>query len=284
MAQQIKTYKIKLTEMLDQLEGKDSQIQTTESLLKTREQALEAQITNLQKHKEQMNQLDADLISKQQTVQKLQAETHEVAKQKQEYAEMATQLEQRLQDVTGELEKARQNQGLKDTISGLEAQLQAAKKDLEVKMSEAESRLKTAQEQKAEISEQLSKLLKEKKQAQEELKEAQKREKLAQECKEIAEKKLVEGSGRVGEYLSEIEQLKDTIEEQKQAIIKAHKETHEIEKKLEYYRSAVELINEKFGGINAIQEQIKIAKLKEQSIGTMLNKLDTCIVSKDYLV
>jgi len=44
-----------------------------------------------------MNQLDTDLISKQQRVQQLQSETFEVAKQKQEYAEMANQLEVRLQ-------------------------------------------------------------------------------------------------------------------------------------------------------------------------------------------
>lgn len=48
---------------------------------------------------------------------------------------------------------------------------------------------------------------------------------------------------------------------------------------MEFYKSSVDLINEKFGGINAIQEQIKIAKLKEQSVGNMISNLDTCIVS-----
>jgi len=43
--------------------------------------------------------LDADLIAKQRTVQQLQAETFEVARQKQEYVEMANQLENRLQQV-----------------------------------------------------------------------------------------------------------------------------------------------------------------------------------------
>ena len=59
----------------------------------------------------------------------------------------------------------------------------------------------------------------------------------------------------------------------------AHHETSEVEKKMMFYKSTVELVNEKFGGIEAIEEQIKIAKLKEQSVGNLMNKLDTCIVS-----
>lgn len=42
---------------------------------------------------------------------------------------MASQLENRLQAVTGELEKARQNQGLKDTITDLENKIKLAKKE-----------------------------------------------------------------------------------------------------------------------------------------------------------
>ena len=59
----------------------------------------------------------------------------------------------------------------------------------------------------------------------------------------------------------------------------AHHETAQVEKKLEFFKSTVELINSKFGGIEAIEDQIKIAKLKEQSVGNLMNKLDTCIVS-----
>ena len=64
MAQQIKTYKVKLTEMLDQLEGKNSEIANTEQMLKSKEEALQAHQTNLQKQKDLSNQLDADLIQK----------------------------------------------------------------------------------------------------------------------------------------------------------------------------------------------------------------------------
>lgn len=59
----------------------------------------------------------------------------------------------------------------------------------------------------------------------------------------------------------------------------AHHETSEVEKKLAFFKSTVELINEKFGGIESIEDQIKIAKLKEQSVGNLMSKLDTCIVS-----
>jgi len=40
MALQIKTYKNKLTEMLDQLEGKNSEITNTEQMLRAKEEAL----------------------------------------------------------------------------------------------------------------------------------------------------------------------------------------------------------------------------------------------------
>ena len=59
----------------------------------------------------------------------------------------------------------------------------------------------------------------------------------------------------------------------------AHHETSEVEKKMMFFKSTVELVNEKFGGIDSIEEQIKIAKLKEQSVGNLMHKLDTCIVS-----
>ena len=63
----------------------------------------------------------------------------------------------------------------------------------------------------------------------------------------------------------------------------AHHETSEVEKKLAFFKSTVELINEKFGGIEAVEDLVKIAKLKEQSVGNLMSKLDTCIVSSWYL-
>ena len=233
-------------------------------MLKNKEDELVAHQTDIQKQREKMSQLDQDLIMKQNTVQALQAETFEVAKQKQEYAEMASQLEHRLTAVTGELEKARQNQGLKDTI-----------KELEGKVKDAENMTKVAQEQKAEISEHANKMVKEKKQAQEELKRAR-------ELLEAAEKKYIDNSGKIGEVYTQIEQLKETIEEQKRALIEAHKENDTTSRQLEVFRKQVELINNEFGGINSVKEQIQIAKLKEQSVGDLWRKLDTCIVSRIY--
>ena len=49
--------------------------------------------------------------------------------------------------------------------------------------------------------------------------------------------------------------------------------------KMKFFQDQVEIINNEFGGINAIKEQIKIAKMKEQSVGKMISNLDTCIVS-----
>ena len=124
-------------------------------------------------------------------------------------------------------------------------------------------------------------MIKEKKQALDDLKDAQKKEQLAQDARKIAEKKFSDGSGRVGEYMNEIEELKETIQEQMRVVQAAHKETDEVERKMEFYKSTVDLINEKFGGIDAVGDQIRIAKMKEQSVGNLWNKLDTCINSTE---
>ena len=58
MADQIRTYKVKLNEMLDQLEGKESQLQSKENMLKNKEDELVAHQTDIQKQREKMSQLD----------------------------------------------------------------------------------------------------------------------------------------------------------------------------------------------------------------------------------
>ena len=50
-------------------------------------------------------------------------------------------------------------------------------------------------------------------------------------------------------------------------------------KQVNYYKRVSDEIEETFGGINSVREQIKIAKLKESSVGTMVSNLETCIVS-----
>ena len=55
-------------------------------------------------------------------------------------------------------------------------------------------------------------------------------------------------------------------------------------RKMNFFKETVEVINNEFGGLNSIKEQIKIAKLKEQSVGNMVSNLETCIVSEQILV
>lgn len=55
-------------------------------------------------------------------------------------------------------------------------------------------------------------------------------------------------------------------------------------KQVDVYKTQVDLINEKYGGITAVQDMIKIAKLKEQSVGNLMHKLDTCIVSTTFFL
>ena len=40
-------------------------------------------------------------------------------------------------------------------------------------------------------------------------------------------------------------------------------------------------IDEQFGGYNEIERQIKVAKLKEQAVGNLWQKLNTCIQSTE---
>ena len=54
-------------------------------------------------------------------------------------------------------------------------------------------------------------MIKDKKQALEDLEAAKQKEKMAQSAREIAEKKLTDGSGRIGNYMTEIEELKETV-------------------------------------------------------------------------
>lgn len=48
----------------------------------------------------------------------------------------------------------------------------------------------------------------------------------------------------------------------------------ELEKRLNIYKHDLDEVNERFGGLNSIDEQIRIAKLKERSVQQLLNQLD----------
>ena len=70
-------------------------------------------------------------------------------------------------------------------------------------------------------------MIKEKKQAIEDQKSAEKKAQTAEDARKHLEKRLSEGSNAVGRYLTEIEELKETIDEQMKVVRAAHGEVHE---------------------------------------------------------
>lgn len=53
----------------------------------------------------------------------------------------------------------------------------------------------------------------------------------------------------------------------------------ELEKRIKVYKADLDEVNDKFGGLNSIDQQIRIAKLKERSVHQLLTQLDSTMVS-----
>ena len=81
--------------------------------------------------------------------------------------------------------------------------------------------------------------------------------------------------------MAEKEQFNKMINLQKEEIIKAHNETDEANKRLEFWKGQMDKINDNFGGYGEVERQIKLAKLKEQAVGNLWQKLNTCIQSTE---
>lgn len=81
--------------------------------------------------------------------------------------------------------------------------------------------------------------------------------------------------------MAEKESMNRMIEMQKEECIKSHKESDEHKRQAEFWKAQMEAINEKFGGSLEIENQIRIAKLKEAAVGNLWSKLNTCIGSTE---
>ena len=60
------------------------------------------------------------------------------------------------------------------------------------------------------------------------------------------------------------------IQAQHTAIVEKHKEIDTLKKTAQLYKSLVDEINEKFGGMNSVDEQIRMAKHKERAVAQLL--------------
>ena len=47
----------------------------------------------------------------------------------------------------------------------------------------------------------------------------------------------------------------------------------------ETYKRIVDEIEQRFGGMNAVDDAIRLAKIKEESVGGLVKKLETVLVS-----
>ena len=65
-------------------------------------------------------------------------------------------------------------------------------------------------------------------------------------------------------------------------MIAAHKEYDFLKKYSETYKSIVDEIDSKFGGMNSIYDAIRLAKVKEEAVAGLLTKLEAVLVSNAF--
>lgn len=85
----------------------------------------------------------------------------------------------------------------------------------------------------------MERLIKEKREAIASKKEAEERSNDNRRAREAAERQLGESTGKMAKFLKENEDLLEQIQQQKEAILKAHKEVAEVEKSRDYFNSQI---------------------------------------------
>ena len=88
-----------------------------------------------------------------------------------------------------------------------------------------------------------------------------------------------ENYDRCQSLYTEISNLKMEIQAQHTAIIEKHKEIDTLRKTADVYKKLVDEINDRFGGMNSVDEQIRMAKHKEKAVAQLLTQLENTLVS-----
>ena len=166
------------------------------------------------------------------------------------------------------MEKERKNASMKSILQELESKLSA----------EIEN-LKVAREQKSEISKQLEKCIKEKRDALEGKKDAEDKADDFRRQRDMEKKKFEETYARLEGLYNQIDDLKKEIQNQVGDIEKREREIHSLQKTLTVYKNQVDEINTRFGGMNAVDDAIRLAKMKEGAVGDLLQRLSHALVS-----
>ena len=109
----------------------------------------------------------------------------------------------------------------------------------------------------------MDRLIKEKRQAVEDLKIAEKKRQDAIDLRNQSDKHLGGRMNEIQELKVKIENLNAVIQEQKEEVLKAHGEVDEANKSREFWKGRVDRLVEKFGSIENLEDQIRIANLKE---------------------
>ena len=68
------------------------------------------------------------------------------------------------------------------------------------------------------------------------------------------------------------------IQAQHTAIIEKNKEIDTLRKTADVYKKLVDEINDRFGGMNSVDEQIRMAKHKEKAVAQLLTQLENTLV------
>ena len=127
----------------------------------------------------------------------------------------------------------------------------------------------------------MDKILSEKKALELKLHEAGKDRDEIRRLKENAKSKEDDLRSEISDLNRDKEHLKEQIEVQKKEILRSHRTSEGLQKTLDFYKSQFETIEKEYGGVKGIDETMRIARLKEQTIGNLIKKLSSVFDSTE---
>jgi len=180
--------------------------------------------------------------------------------------------------VKGDLDsKKNKDSSMRQMLEDLEAKL----KQEQDKLKSEQDSLRAAREAKDFMSQKMGSLLAEK---ENQIKLKKKAEKLAEELKreldltKASALQVREGSDSLHDKLAE--QAK-TISEQKEAFKMVKEELEKTRANLQLFQKHIDEVRVEYGGIEGVRSVVKQAKMKEESIATLITKLDNTLRSTE---
>lgn len=81
--------------------------------------------------------------------------------------------------------------------------------------------------------------------------------------------------------MQKADEMTAKLSQLEEASKKHEREKEELIKQRDSFKRIVDEISEKFGGINAVDEAIRLARIKEDSVAGLLQKLETVLESTE---